>query len=71
MKRMASSNPATPSKFAIFSWSLNRIGLANDIIESCAANEPFRGQYDGKLGWYNRVCGGTRMIDYIGINNLS
>jgi hypothetical protein len=38
-------------------------------IESYIANEPFREPKASKLGCGSRVCGRTKNIGYIGINN--
>jgi sugar phosphate isomerase/epimerase len=38
---------------------------------SYIANEPFRGQFASKLGWYSRVCGQMPTISNVGINNAA
>jgi hypothetical protein len=40
----------------------------NATIASCIANEPFRGQFASKLGWYSRVCGQMPTISNVGSN---
>jgi hypothetical protein len=44
-------------------------GLVPFPIVSHIANEPIRDESTSKSGRYGRICGGTLIIDNVGINN--